>query len=413
MDSQTLAAITRKPDMESERREFPAGFPDPIDVPGARYTDPELAALELEHVLKDSWLFAAHAGQIPNEGDFLKLDMFDKMGFPLFLLRGADGVVRCFYNSCRHRGGPLVDEDKGTVGKRLVCKYHAWTYTHEGSIVGFPEAKNFPRGIRKSCPSLKTAQCESYGPLIFVKLTEGGPDLRSFLGPIADEIDTLVGDKSTNAFFAGERTAEVKANWKMPVDGNIETYHVPYVHADTAGPILDEQKTGQWLLPNGHSRMLCKFRAPLPKKLPTGRFNGDTSIAELGIYSFHIFPNLSLVFGGPATCFLITSLPVKDAGSGTCSYQTVFISPQERTPETEKFVDRDVAFNWEVLLEDLAALGASQKSIEAGGIDTLRLQYQERRLRYFQEEIDRRIGVENVPEALRLEPVMDPYVEER
>jgi hypothetical protein len=41
----------------------------------------------------------------------------------------------------------------------------------------------------------------------------------------------------------------------------------------------------------------------------------------------------------------------------------------------------------------------------------LRLQYQERRIRYVHEEIDRRIGAERIPERLRVPPLLDAYIE--
>jgi hypothetical protein len=109
MDRARYEAIVRRPDEESAREGFPSGFPEPIDVPAARYTDAAFLALEREHVFEASWLFAAHAGELPNPGDFVLLDAFDRIGHPLFLVRGEDGRVRAFYNACRHRGGPLVD----------------------------------------------------------------------------------------------------------------------------------------------------------------------------------------------------------------------------------------------------------------------------------------------------------------
>jgi hypothetical protein len=38
------------------------------------------------------------------------------------------------------------------------------------------------------------------------------------------------------------------------------------------------------------------------------------------------------------------------------------------------------------------------------------LNYQERRLYNWHEELDRRIGVENVPEHLRVKPVLAPFI---
>jgi hypothetical protein len=49
--------------------------------------------------------------------------------------------------------------------------------------------------------------------------------------------------------------------------------------------------------------------------------------------------------------------------------------------------------------------------MRCGALDVLRLQYQERRIRYVHEEIDRRIGPERVPAALRVPALLDRWVE--
>jgi nitrite reductase/ring-hydroxylating ferredoxin subunit len=407
VDAARREAILRRPEEESARDAFPSGFPDPIDVPAARYVDPGFLSLEQKHVFEASWLFVAHAGELPRAGDFRMLDALDRIGHPLFLVRGADDRIRAFYNACRHRGGPLVDAPSGSAGPTLVCKYHAWTYDLEGRLLGFPEAKNFPRGAKADCPGLAQVACESWGPFVFVKLATGGPSLREHLEPVASELDGLIGDAAAPTHFVGLKELDVACNWKAPGDGNIETYHVPFVHRESAAPLLDEKRTGQWLLPHGHSRMLIRFKAELPA-LPLPRFSGDTSLAERGIYSFHVFPNLSIVFGGPSLGFMITTLP---DGPGRCTYRTHFFAPMPRSAENSGLFDALIEANWRVLLEDLSSQIAAQKSMQCGALDVLRLQYQERRIRYVHEEIDRRIGAERVPPALRVPALLDRFVE--
>jgi phenylpropionate dioxygenase-like ring-hydroxylating dioxygenase large terminal subunit len=231
--------------------------------------------------------------------------------------------------------------------------------------------------------------------------------LREHLEPVASELDPLLGEGAGPVHFAGRKQLELACNWKLPGDGNIETYHVPFVHRRTAAPLLDEARTGQWLLPRGHSRMLIRFRNPLPAELPLPRFAGDTALAELGVYSFHVFPNLSIVFGGPSFGFFITAFP---DGVGRSSYTAHFFAPVPRGEETARTIDALIEGNWQVLLEDLASQTSAQKAMACGALDVLRLQYQERRIRYVHEEIDRRIGA-RVPERLRVPPLLDAFVE--
>lgn len=401
--------LAELPVTESTREAFPESFPSSIDIPAARYTDASFLSLELAHVFAHSWLFVAHAEELPAAGDYVMLDALDRMGHPLFLVRGHDGRVRAFYNACRHRGGPLVDQPSGSVKKNLVCKYHAWTYDLEGRLLGFPEAKNFPRGAKENCPPLAQVDCDTWGPLIFVKIAPGGLGLRAYLEPVASELDALLGDAARGVHFAAARSLDVACNWKLPGDGNIETYHVPYLHRNTAAHVLDEQQTGQWLLPRGHSRMLVRYKIELPADLGLPHFQGDTSMPALGIYSFHLFPNLSVVMGPPNAAFLIATFPIAVDHS---LYRTHFLSPVPRSDETAAAIDRSVELNYGVLLEDLAALVPAQKAMACGAADVLRLQYQERRIRYVHEEIDRRIGAERVPAALRVPALLDAYVDE-
>ena len=46
------------------------------------------------------------------------------------MVRGKDGILRAFYNVCRHRGGPLALEDG--CANALQCRYHGWTYLLDG-----------------------------------------------------------------------------------------------------------------------------------------------------------------------------------------------------------------------------------------------------------------------------------------
>lgn len=74
-------------------------------------------------------------------------------------------------------------------------------------------------------------------------------------------------------------------------------------------------------------------------------------------------------------------------------------------------VDKDSAY-WQekiagfnvVLGEDNENLPWIQRSIESGALKGVPLSYQERRIYHFHEYVDQVIGVENIPEHLRVAP---------
>ena len=200
-------------------------------------------------------------------------------------------------------------------------------------------------------------------------------------------------------------------NWKLPVDANIETYHVNTVHRDSAARILDQAATSIQLLRNGHSRMLIGTRdgQSMSDLLPFAPlFDGVGDLPDAGTFSFHVFPNLSIVFSGKGFVFFITNWPI---GANRSSYHVHFCSSLAATTDEDRALNEAFAeINRSVLLEDLSVLPGMQRSIDGGGLDQVRLGYQERRIYHLHETIDRFLG-ERLPDHLRVPPMLADHVE--
>ena len=52
-----------------------------------------------------------------------------------------------------------------------------------------------------------------------------------------------------------------------------------------------------------------------------------------------------------------------------------------------------------------------QESMASPALTGIPINYQERRIWHLHEQIDRMIGVERIPESMRVEPVLGPYIE--
>ena len=61
--------------------------------------------LEYEFLWKKSWLYVCHADQLAAPGDYM---LWNETRSPVIIVRGQDSAIHAFYNTCRHRGAPLV-----------------------------------------------------------------------------------------------------------------------------------------------------------------------------------------------------------------------------------------------------------------------------------------------------------------
>jgi nitrite reductase/ring-hydroxylating ferredoxin subunit len=405
MSSTLIESIKRRTLDEAARDQYPGGFPVLPPVPAARYSDADFAALEDATVFSRTWLMVAHADELPAPGSYRRLEQLSK---PVVLVRGQDGVVRAFYNTCKHRGAALVTDAAGETGRRLTCPYHNWVYSLEGELVGYPEPNNFS-DLDRDCLALTSIRCEMWGPLVFINLDPEAAPLLEFLGQVAVDLSEL-GGLEGRLRLVDHRARPVPVNWKVPVDANIETYHVNYVHKDTAGQGLRQAATGIQLLPNGHSRMLIRVQDGVSFDGPLDHlFEGVGDLPLAGTFSYHVFPNLSIVFGGPGFMFFITNWP--DAPNTSTYHVHWCASAAPDDPAHGPFLELFVGLNESVLFEDLTVLPGIQESIDAGALESVRLSYQERRIYHLHEAIDRAIGPDRVPAALRVPQVLGEHVE--
>ena len=132
-------------------------------------------------------------------------------------------------------------------------------------------------------------------------------------------------------------------------------------------------------------------------------------LPESGTFSYHVFPNLSIVFTGMGSLFMITNWPT---GPTTSRYDVHFCSSLAPADDATSLNERIIAGLEAVLWEDLTVLPGMQASIDAGSLPGLTLSYQERRIYHVHEQIDRVIGAERLPAALRVPAVLGPFVEE-
>ena len=74
-------------------------------LPASWYRDPELYARERQAIFARNWSLFTWSERLARPGDYVSGPL---AGYPVFVVRGEDGVVRGFHNVCRHRAAQLV-----------------------------------------------------------------------------------------------------------------------------------------------------------------------------------------------------------------------------------------------------------------------------------------------------------------
>jgi phenylpropionate dioxygenase-like ring-hydroxylating dioxygenase large terminal subunit len=405
MDASFADEIRERLEIEKSRKSYPDGFPALPPIPAARYCDPAFFRLEREYVFGRNWLFVAHADELPDAGDVVLLDQFPA---PVMLVRGADRRVRAFYNTCRHRGAPLVREPRAKVKTRLVCQYHSWSYDLEGRLRGVPDSENF-RNLNKSCLGLGAVHCDTWAGLVFINFDRHAAPLRDFLAPIMRNMDDEIGDGAPyhQSRFVHKNVTPLRGNWKLATDANIETYHVNTVHRETLSSVLDQKATAIWLLANGHSRMFNGQRYAIERNPAMPRLAQVNAVTSEGVYAYLIYPNTVLVVS-PLLIFTTQAWPLSP---GEMRYDVYYLMAAPMSDQNRTRYERMIAATERILQEDLGNLPFMQNSIEAGAIESIPLNYQERRIYHLHEAIDRSIGAELIPARLRVPAILEGFVE--
>lgn len=192
-----------------------------VTLPAYVYTDPEFHAFDRGAIFAKCWHLVGRADQLRNVGDHVVAEV---AGRPVIMVRGDDGVLRGFFNVCKHRAGPLALSD-GNAGQ-LQCKYHGWTYTLEGQLRAaheMQEAKDFDMARIHLDP----VHVGEWQGLVFIALDKPSVQLAQLLAGIKEHIAPI---ELAQLQFHTQVSYGMACNWKVYVDNYLEGYHLPHVH---------------------------------------------------------------------------------------------------------------------------------------------------------------------------------------
>jgi benzoate/toluate 1,2-dioxygenase alpha subunit len=246
------------------------------------YLDPEVFALEMEELWAKTWIYAGHASQVPNPGDYYTCTIGAE---PVVMVRHTDGSVRVLRNRCAHKGTKVVAATCGNVGRFFRCPYHAWSYRTDGSLAAVPLRGGYDgTGFTTSeaVRGMSPVHAVNYRGFVFAKLSDEGPGFHEYFGASLSSIDYMVERSPSGEMQVAGGVLRYlhDCNWKLFVENLNDTMHPMAAHASSAGtakalwadkpadapkPMAIEQlvpfaqgydffdKMGVRVLPNGHS----------------------------------------------------------------------------------------------------------------------------------------------------------------
>lgn len=203
-------------------------------LPSSWYTDRDLFGAENERVLRRSWHYGAHTGDLSRTGD---VALRNVAGIPVVFTRASDGQIRGFVNICRHRAHPVALEGGNRKRETMQCLYHGWTYDFEGALLRAPRAEYEKLEFDRAACGLVPVQTHVWGPTVWVNPSLDAPSFTEWTDGLAEEVAANGTDVDDN-FMAIEREFEIRANWKVFLDNAIECYHCPTCHSQLSSVLV-------------------------------------------------------------------------------------------------------------------------------------------------------------------------------
>jgi choline monooxygenase len=320
---------------------FDPRLPFAETIPSRYYTDASILDAENRSIFARTWQLAGHAARVREPGRYFTTLIADE---PVLIARGHDGVIRAMSNVCRHRAGPVA---KGEGERSAIqCRYHGWTYSLDGRLIGTPEMEGIECFDRGSM-ALPQFRIEEWNGLLFVNLHHGAPSLTETFRALTADMPPADYEGFS---LAARKDWELDCNWKVYVDNYLEGYHIPIVHPglfrELDYPRYRTETKGIYSIQYAPTKKTERIR---------------TAGGEDQVRYFWIYPNLMLnVYPDNFSTNLIVPL-------GPFRTRTIFewYFPHPEAATFGREIAETIAFSDEIQIEDIEICEAVQRGLRS------------------------------------------------
>lgn len=307
--------------------------------PSSWYIDADFQQAELERVFHRHWLYLGPASELKEAGDFVT---YQVVGQPVVVTKDADGILRAFYNVCRHHAA-CVASGKGNA-EVLTCPYHGWAYRLDGSLRKAPRLGKL-ENFKVAEFGLNPVNLEVWAGILWVHF--GRPD-KTVMETYPGLENYLQATDLASLRFCCRSEYKLECNWKVFVDNYLDGgYHVEYLHpALASGLDLDNYET---LLEENFSIQRCRTAIE------------DQRLGKGAVYAY-LYPNVMFNRYGRV---LDVNLVLPD-GPDRCVVVFDYYFDKECTDE---FIEEALAKSHQVQLEDVGICESVQRGLKSLGYD--------------------------------------------
>lgn len=340
------------------------------------YTDSGRFALEKQRLFETLPQVIAPSALLPRPNVAVPHDGF---GVPLLLTRDKAGKAHVFFNVCRHRGTRLLEGAEAHCAPRIVCPYHAWTYSLDGSLCGIPRSDTFP-GLDKLGQNLvELPSAEAGGLIWFARRPSDFADAQA----LAPEFDAF---GLAGHHLYRRRIHDVASNWKLIMDAFLESYHVQRLHAPTIGKFFADGVTAGDMI--GRHQRSAVGRAEYLARIDPDDWPALRSAIT---FAYQLFPATVIVVSPDYVNVMVLMPQAVDR----TLVENFMLIPEPPSTEEEELHWRK---SWTLLDEgtfggeDFRAAALGQEGLSSGAVERLTLGTLETGIRHFHDQVEAAIA---------------------